>query len=157
MTGFLNRSYFCQMCKKGYNNKEMHTCNNPCVYCHQIHTEGEEKWMFCDQTVNKKLHKKVHVCHEVYCKTCKYFYAEDHLCYMQPVSNEPPQRRHQRKRAISNTFSLILNAHRTMFLNVNKVTLRERTVDVDTARNLGVAHFNTVPIFVLYIRSVIHA
>ena len=125
MTGFLNRSYFCLQCKKGYNNKETHTCNSPCMYCHQLHTEGEEIWMFCDkcnrhfkndicyqmhlkiksesgkstcetyykctncdQTVNKKLHKKEHVCHEIYCKTCKDFYAEDHMCYMQPVSNE---------------------------------------------------------------------
>ena len=49
MAGFLNRSYFCQKCRKGYNNKETHACNNPCVYCHQIHSEGEEKWIFCDK------------------------------------------------------------------------------------------------------------
>ena len=42
----------------------------------------------CDQTVNKKLHKKVHVCHEVYCKTCKDFFTEDHQCYMQPVETD---------------------------------------------------------------------
>ncbi|WAR15803.1 hypothetical protein MAR_030397 [Mya arenaria] len=121
MTGFLNRSYFCESCKKGYSNKEKHYCNNPCVYCHQLHSEEEDKWTFCskcnrnfksdvcfkmhlktsdagkstcntyfkcencDQTINMDRHKKAHVCHEVYCKTCKDFVTEDHMCYMQPV------------------------------------------------------------------------
>ena len=130
MTGFLNKSYFCSQCKKGYNNKETHTCNNPCVYCHRLHSDQEEKWIFCDkcnryfkngtcyqmhlqikskggtctcetyykckncdQTVNKKLHKNKHVCHEVYCKTCKDFVAEDHQCFMQPVQIEDDSRK----------------------------------------------------------------
>lgn len=39
MTGFLNMSYFCEHCKKGYDHKEKHACNNPCVYCHHLHTD----------------------------------------------------------------------------------------------------------------------
>lgn len=39
ITGFLNRSYFCETTKKGYNTKEHHSCNNPCVYCHHIHED----------------------------------------------------------------------------------------------------------------------
>jgi hypothetical protein len=125
MTGFLNRSYFCLQCKKGYNTKEKHVCNNPCIYCHQLHSDEEEKWTFCvkcnrnfksdmcyqmhlkisdagkstcntyfkcnncDQTVNMDRHKKAHVCHEIYCKTCKDFVTEEHLCYMQPVTDNP--------------------------------------------------------------------
>lgn len=49
MTGFLNRSYFCDTCKKGYSNKENHVCNNPCVYCHKLHSEEDENWKFCDK------------------------------------------------------------------------------------------------------------
>ncbi|WAR09982.1 ZN358-like protein [Mya arenaria] len=124
MTGFLNRSYFCQQCKKGYDHKEKHVCNNPCIYCHKLHLDEEENWRFCaecnrsfkselcyqmhlktsgagkstcntyfkckdcNQTINMNRHKKTHVCHEVYCKTCKDFVTEEHLCYMQPVNND---------------------------------------------------------------------
>lgn len=45
MTGFLNRSYFCQQCKKGYDHKEKH----PCVYCHPLHADEEENRRFCDE------------------------------------------------------------------------------------------------------------
>ena len=48
MTGFLNRSYFCQQCKKGYDHKETHSCNNPCVYCHQLQEDNWENWIYCN-------------------------------------------------------------------------------------------------------------
>ncbi|WAQ98918.1 LOW QUALITY PROTEIN: hypothetical protein MAR_023291 [Mya arenaria] len=35
MTGFLNR--------------KRRVCNNPCVYCHQLHTDETEYWRFCDK------------------------------------------------------------------------------------------------------------
>lgn len=66
MTGFLNRSYFCQQCKKGYNTKERHVCNNPCVYCHQLHSDEEENWRICDKC-NK--HFKNDVCYQMHLKT----------------------------------------------------------------------------------------
>ena len=40
--GFLNRSYFCLKCKKGYTNKDKHSCNKPCVYCHLLHEDKLE-------------------------------------------------------------------------------------------------------------------
>ena len=102
-------------------------------------------------------HKKDHVCHKIYCKTCKEFYAEDHQCYMQPVSNENSSKKQQRKRDMSNTFSLTLSVPRTMFLNVSKVTLKERMGSANIVRNHGVVHFNIDPTCVLYIRSVTYA
>ena len=47
MTGFLNRSYFRTMCKKGYQHKERHARNNPCNFCHQLHTDTREDWTYC--------------------------------------------------------------------------------------------------------------
>lgn len=48
MTGFLKRSYYCIECKKGYDHKERHSCNNPCRYCRHLHTDKEEQWKHCD-------------------------------------------------------------------------------------------------------------
>ena len=129
VAGFLNRSYFCLTCKKGYTNKENHSCNNPCVYCHMLHEDKSDDWQYCthcnryfqnktcldmhnlkhdsnqstcqtyfkckdcDQTINIKRHKKLHVCHEQYCKTCKDFVSEDHSCYMQPVDDSDEQKK----------------------------------------------------------------
>ena len=43
----------------------------------------------CGKTINRNMHKKkIHVCGEKYCNTCKGFFAEDHLCYMQPEEEE---------------------------------------------------------------------
>lgn len=48
MTGFLNRCYFCLSCKKGYQNKERHLCNDPCHHCKHLHTNHkEEDWKHC--------------------------------------------------------------------------------------------------------------
>lgn len=47
ITGFLNRSYFCDKCKKCYQHKERHSCNNPCHFCHQLHTDDIEDWQYC--------------------------------------------------------------------------------------------------------------
>ncbi|XP_052815380.1 uncharacterized protein LOC128242318 [Mya arenaria] len=53
MTGFLNRNYFCTVCKKGYQHQERHTCNNPCHFCRNLHTNKEEDWKHC-KTCNCK-------------------------------------------------------------------------------------------------------
>lgn len=47
MTGFLNRNYFCQKCKKGYTNKEQHSCNTPCRLCRHLHEDMTEDWRKC--------------------------------------------------------------------------------------------------------------
>lgn len=124
MTGFLNRSYFCETCKKGYQHKERHICNVPCHRCHHIHTNKKEDWKYCStcncqfinqecfdlhfkksekrkstcevyysclecsQLINRSKHKRDHVCGETYCKTCKEYVSEDHLCFMQPVDDD---------------------------------------------------------------------
>lgn len=46
MPGFLNRSYYCQKCQKGYSNKEKNICNNPCYPCHQCHEDETEYWQY---------------------------------------------------------------------------------------------------------------
>ena len=37
MPGFLNRNFFCDQCKKSYDHKEWHACNNLCHFCRQLH------------------------------------------------------------------------------------------------------------------------
>ena len=124
ITGFLGRSYYCLQCKKGYNNKESHSCNNPCHFCRHIHDEKEENWVHCkecnckfvnptcyqlhlkqsdygnstckayyrcqecNQLISKPKQKSDHICGEEYCKTCKGYFAEDHLCYMTTVEED---------------------------------------------------------------------
>jgi hypothetical protein len=124
MPAFLNRSYYCHHCQKGYDHKEEHKCNNICTSCHKIHDLVEKDWIYCgdchryfrgpechnlhkkttpkgkstcnsyykckdcEQTINVKMHKKNHVCGEVYCTTCKDYFDKDHKCYMKPVDVE---------------------------------------------------------------------
>ncbi|WAQ94828.1 LOW QUALITY PROTEIN: hypothetical protein MAR_007299 [Mya arenaria] len=64
---FLNRSYFCIQCKKGYSNKEQHACNNPCVYCHRLHEDDTTHWEYCSDcnryfinTACSAMHKQNH-------------------------------------------------------------------------------------------------
>ena len=38
----------------------------------------------CGKTINKRMHKKHHLCGERYCNICKDFYPEGHQCYMKP-------------------------------------------------------------------------
>lgn len=121
MTGFLNRNFFCDQCKKGYDHKERHSCNNPCRFCRKLHSDDNEAWQYCEtcncrfvnqtcfaqhksktkhglstcelyyrckdcnQLINRSKHKKAHLCGEMYCKTCKDYFSDDHLCYMIPV------------------------------------------------------------------------
>lgn len=47
MSGFLNRSYFCQKCQKGFNTKEKHICNEPCYLCHKCHEDQSEDRLYC--------------------------------------------------------------------------------------------------------------
>ena len=47
MAGFLGRVYFCTKCNKGYNTKENHTCNEPCICCHKCHKDLPENWKHC--------------------------------------------------------------------------------------------------------------
>lgn len=69
ITGFLNKSYFCQECKKGYDNTERHSCNNPCVHCRHIHKDDStEEWIYC-QDCNRYL--KNQTCFELHKRKSK--------------------------------------------------------------------------------------
>ena len=48
LPAFLGRNYFCHHCKKGYDHKERHKCNNPCLQCRNIHEDSHEDWVECD-------------------------------------------------------------------------------------------------------------
>ena len=51
MSGYLNTGYWCHPCKKGYNNKEEHRCENTCRVCRNGNcsiTDGEDTWTYCD-------------------------------------------------------------------------------------------------------------
>jgi hypothetical protein len=135
MPAFLNRSYYCHSCHKGYQHREEHRRNNICSSCHKIHEQSEDDWIYClecnryfkgtdcyelhriitnkgistcnsyyrckacNQTINKKMHKKKHKCGEVYCKTCKDYFDPDHLCYMLPACDEADRKTDPGKKA----------------------------------------------------------
>lgn len=42
MPAFLGNSFYCEICKKGYNNRDQHKCNNPCYRCKSIHEDNGE-------------------------------------------------------------------------------------------------------------------
>ena len=60
MSGFLNKKYFCLQCKRGYDKKEKHKCNNPCNCCLHIHEDG---------LTNRK-----------HCQDCNRYFKND-ICY----------------------------------------------------------------------------
>ncbi|WAR10919.1 LOW QUALITY PROTEIN: hypothetical protein MAR_035995 [Mya arenaria] len=62
---------------------------------HLKNSEGGKS--VCEVYFIMKKHKKKHVCLEQYCKTCKYYFSEDHLCYMQPVVTEKKPKENRKK------------------------------------------------------------
>ncbi|XP_062579153.1 uncharacterized protein LOC134241085 [Saccostrea cucullata] len=78
MSGFLNRSYFCQKCQKGFNTKEKHICNEPCHLCHRCHDDQSENWQYCSTC---KRHFKNTTCFQLHAElssqgnsTCHTYY-----------------------------------------------------------------------------------
>jgi hypothetical protein len=57
MTGFLNRSYFCKSCKKGYQHLERQACNNPCHFCRKLHMDDTENLQYCEKCICKFIHE----------------------------------------------------------------------------------------------------
>ncbi|XP_053390102.1 uncharacterized protein LOC128553023 [Mercenaria mercenaria] len=78
MTGFLNRSYFCNKCKKGYQTKERHACNNPCHFCRKLHTDESEDWQYCESCKCKFINQTCFALHKNKTEngksTCKLYY-----------------------------------------------------------------------------------
>lgn len=98
MSGFLNRNHFCDKCKKGYDHKERHACNNPCHFCRKLHTSDNEDWQYCEtcnckfinqtcfaQHKNKTEHGKS-TCDQIYrCQECNQLinrskHTKAHVC-----------------------------------------------------------------------------
>ena len=65
MSGFLNKMYLCLQCKRGYDKKEKHKCNNPCNCCLHIHEDGLTSWKHC-QDYNRYL--KNDICYSLHKK-----------------------------------------------------------------------------------------
>jgi len=98
MPAFLNKSYYCPQCRNGYDHKEKHQCNNPCVYCHQLHEDSDEKWRYCSdcnrhfrndmcfETHKKQSPTGKSTCNTYYrCKQCSQaintlLHKKDHVC-----------------------------------------------------------------------------
>ncbi|XP_053378482.1 uncharacterized protein LOC128548112 [Mercenaria mercenaria] len=75
MSGFLNRVYYCQKCRKGYDHKEQHGCNDPCKTCHHLHDDRRDDPKICNVCNRKfinetcfKLHKKLSRSKQSTCK-----------------------------------------------------------------------------------------
>ena len=107
MKRLLDRSYYCDLCKVGYNSIGNHKCKNTCIYCYRFNCVKTDtyKCNFCFKTCNNdmclKLHQehfcnkikncficnrrklKNHVCNdEKWCDNCKKSVSLDHLCYI---------------------------------------------------------------------------
>jgi hypothetical protein len=79
----------CNDCNRYFRGQE-------CIDLHKKSTEKGRstcttyyKCTRCSTTINKDMNKKEHVCGESYCKTCKAYYPEGHLCHMMPHSVTP--------------------------------------------------------------------
>ncbi|KAG5864570.1 hypothetical protein JTB14_026265 [Gonioctena quinquepunctata] len=86
-------SYFCEKCRIPYNNRGTHRCQATCSgyrnsppceksnggrsVCEEVH-----RCISCLKTVPND-RKQTHVCGEFYCKICRSFERENHLCYIQ--------------------------------------------------------------------------
>ena len=98
MPAFVNRSYFCVTCLKGFDHPEDHRCQNSCKLCFQAYCV-EEKWTYCHdcnrhfksstcfQNHLKLNSRGTSVCKTHYrCKDCSQFISrshhrgEKHLC-----------------------------------------------------------------------------
>lgn len=112
LTSAFNCGYYCENCHVPYNSKNDHRCMVTCPLCQQsppcLQKYTNVKCNECnrdfrdqncyDQHKSKNICDKVkrcsdclttykadrtHECNEIYCKTCKKFSYQDHLCYIQ--------------------------------------------------------------------------
>jgi hypothetical protein len=63
------------------------------------------------QIINIEKHKKAHICYEVYCKTFKDFFSEDHLCFMQPfdANSQSTKKQTKKQKRLFYEFTFIIN------------------------------------------------
>ena len=116
MPAFLQRSYFCKLCRVGYNNQGSHYCKLGCKYCRHFRACAFEKWRPCfscnrnfvsEYCYRKHLEKGIcrllhactqcgstyhtyreHKCGEKYCNACKKKQPLKHMCYIQPLTTD---------------------------------------------------------------------
>lgn len=112
--------YYCEKCHIPFQTKSQHRCKNTCPQCQQdppcpkgfesipcIKCNREFRGQQCFNnhltTVCKEINRcgeclrsykgnRKHTCGEVYCKTCKIFVPENHLCYMPVDTASPPNK-----------------------------------------------------------------
>ena len=107
MKRLLDRSYYCDLCKIGYNQLGDHKCSNTCSFCYRYGCKLYEKikCMFCFKNCNNetcvRFHQEnfcfkvkncsvcnrrktsKHVCNsETWCFNCKKSVPQNHLCYI---------------------------------------------------------------------------
>ena len=89
--------HHCKNCNRHFKNKtfyDLHTkqSNQGNSTCQTYY-----RCQQCLVTVNKTRTQKPHVCGEKYCKTCKCFEPESHMCYMKTVDEEEENNAMNRK------------------------------------------------------------
>ena len=92
----MNKEYFCLQCKRGYDKKEKHKCNNPCNCCLHIHEDGLTNRKHC-QDCNRYF--KNDICYTLHKKqkasgksTCKMHYRC--IACSQNINNERHRKPH---------------------------------------------------------------
>ena len=77
MKAFYGISYYCDYCKKGFNNRESHRCRYTCKVCFRINCDHEAviKCKSCNKYCRNKLCYELHtehICHKLkICSKCK--------------------------------------------------------------------------------------
>ena len=112
MSVFLNKNYYCDICKVSFNHLGSHSCNNICSSCKRLNCEVNQSKSFCSYckiSINNdtcgRLHKErfcksLHFCHicnrkklknhvcgdnEKWCPNCKKSVSFEHKCYILTV------------------------------------------------------------------------
>jgi len=78
MKHFLNRQYFCDICKKGYTNKNTHICPGICKSCHRRECLDDIEFDNCIE-INLKLERKCKGCYMIFKnETCGIMHVENY-------------------------------------------------------------------------------
>ena len=105
---YLNRSYFCDLCKVGFGSRVNHSCKMICEMCKSMNCQVENKIkcsmckILCNNQICLELHqeqiclslRKCNICSHIknrkhvcgdnshWCKNCDKSVYDDHRCYM---------------------------------------------------------------------------
>ena len=118
MTAYTHSNFFCKACNRGFTRAAKHRCDTTCVHCRSSPRCLPSTKVQCPDCLvsfvspqcfeNHKLmkvcadrhycpgcevnytvdRKRKHVCHELYCPTCRQYYViQPHYCYMSPLDD----------------------------------------------------------------------